>query len=390
MINKDLDKVAVEDIASLIAYWVEEWKTIDYKVSYSLKTDKEKWDFLANVSSFANTSGWDLIFWIDEKEWKAEKMVWVFIENTDEEKLKIEHIIREWIEPRLKVEISFINTWEDKTYVIVIRNKKSYLWPHRVVYSWYGKTKHEFYSRNSWWKYLLDTWELRLHFNLSDTIIDKIKNFKDSRISSLLINETPIPFEKWPKIILHIVPIEAFSINPPLTNYSKDEINIKLKPLYCSWWNNKINMNWILTYQSWSKKDSTSYTQFYRKWIIEVVNSWILEYWDKEFHISAIEKELINYIKTCLKLLRENNISAPIFLFISFTDIKGFCIPENGFNFHFDGEKNIDDNIFLPEIYVENYDIEIEKLLKSTFDILWNCFWVSKSYNYDKNWNYKK
>ena len=68
MIPKPLSEIVSSDFLNLIENEVPESKTIEYKQALNLKTDSEKKEFLADISSFANTSGGDLIYGIAENE----------------------------------------------------------------------------------------------------------------------------------------------------------------------------------------------------------------------------------------------------------------------------------------------------------------------------------
>lgn len=66
MIEKNIDRITEEDLQALIDNAVSERKTIEYKRSLSINRDSERKEFLADVSSFANASGGDLIYGITE------------------------------------------------------------------------------------------------------------------------------------------------------------------------------------------------------------------------------------------------------------------------------------------------------------------------------------
>lgn len=66
MIPKDIKQIIQSDIQELIDNSVPEGKTIEYKRELPKKSDKAKKEFLADVSSFANSSGGDLILGIEE------------------------------------------------------------------------------------------------------------------------------------------------------------------------------------------------------------------------------------------------------------------------------------------------------------------------------------
>ena len=68
MIQKPLTDIQLVDIESLVTNQVREMKTLDFKRDLPGPSDTEKVRFLANVSSFANTNGGDLIFGVEESE----------------------------------------------------------------------------------------------------------------------------------------------------------------------------------------------------------------------------------------------------------------------------------------------------------------------------------
>src|SRR2546425_901377 len=67
MIPKEFDAIAKEDIEVLVANAVSEGRTIEYKEQLPGGTDEDKREFLADVSSFANAAGGDLIYGVREK-----------------------------------------------------------------------------------------------------------------------------------------------------------------------------------------------------------------------------------------------------------------------------------------------------------------------------------
>ena len=68
MIPKDIAQIKEADLQSLIDNAVSERKTIEYKQVLKVGSDSERKEFLADVSSFANASGGDLIIGISTIE----------------------------------------------------------------------------------------------------------------------------------------------------------------------------------------------------------------------------------------------------------------------------------------------------------------------------------
>jgi len=52
-------------------------------------------------------------------------------------------------------------------------------------------------------------------------------------------------------------------------------------------------------------------------------------------------------------------------------------------------EKLIDrDDLYVPDVKIESYDINIEDFMKPYFDFVWNACGESRSLNYDDNGKY--
>jgi hypothetical protein len=46
------------------------------------------------------------------------------------------------------------------------------------------------------------------------------------------------------------------------------------------------------------------------------------------------------------------------------------------------------DNLFLPEVLLENTEISIETVMQSSFDMIWNAAGWARSFNYDESGQY--
>jgi len=387
MLNKDLDKIVLKDLENLVQNSIGEGKSIEYKLLLPGASDNDKKEFLADVSSFANTLGGDLIYGIREKNGVAIKIEGVSVLNEDAEITKFDNIIRDGIEPRIQVAIHKIRI-NNNNFVFIFRINKSWIGPHRVIFRGHDK----FYARNSGGKYALDTFELKTAFNFSDALVDKLKNFRIERITAIMADDTPVPLSGGGKIILHLIPLEAFNPNFRINIQSYAEIaNRKLYPINCSGWNNRINLNGILTYSAEINGNSASYTQLYRNGIIEAVEGRFLRI-DKEKYIPSIvyERELLNSLERFLGIQKELNINPPILIFLTFTGIKGFKMYVDTFKYSTNGYAIEKDILLLPEYLIESYDINSKEILKPMFDLIWNACGFDGSFNFDDNGNWVK
>lgn len=373
MIEKNLLDITYKDIQDLIENSISESKTLDYKLQFPQNlNDSEKKELLADISSFTNTLGWDLIFGIKEKEWVAKEIIWCDIENLDNWKLKLESIIRTGIEPRINYEIKEIKL-DDLKYIIILRIKESFIKPHWISY----QNNHKFYLRSSTWKYESELSELKDLFLSTDQISNKINAFKLKRLNTIEINDSYMQFNDGLKIIIHIVPINSQQI---INLFDDKGLNSSFPPIYASGRNHRVNIDGFLTYSP----NGNSYTQIYKNWSIEVVRS---QNNSDKIYYTWYEEEIINYIKQCLENLTKIWMSYPFYLSLCFLDISWYSLKRS--NFHslehwYSYDKNLLDTW---NVIINNID-NIEKKIKPLFDVIWNAFWYIHSRNYDKNWNW--
>src|SRR5258708_13551773 len=172
--NKSLESITEQDIQELINSQFNaqkaERRTVEYKQALPGGTDDNKKEFLADVSSFANAAGRDLLFGIEEQAGIPTKLAGVQLADVDAQKLRLENMLRDGIAPRLpRADIHPVSLSSNPGhYVLLLRIQKSWLSPHRVIFKDHG----HFYSRNSVRKYRLDDTELPTAFVLSRTTTD--------------------------------------------------------------------------------------------------------------------------------------------------------------------------------------------------------------------------
>ncbi len=390
VINEKLDEITESDLQRLKDEEIIEKKILEYKSELPKNTELDKKNFLADVSSFANASGGDLIFGMteDRKTGKPETLNGIEIENVDQEILRIDQIIRDGLEPNVpssSIKIQPILLANSK-YILIIRISKSWLGPHRVVF----KKWDRFYSRSTNGKYRLDIQELKAAFLLSETIGDKIKHFRERRISDMYANEYPIPFYPSPKIALHLIPFSSFK--PGQICDLKKLSLYDIQPMGASNFNHRYNIDGLLTYSSFkSKNRSYSYVQLFRNGIIEAINSEIL--WpgegDKVIPITLIEEELIEKVPVYIGVYKKLGIDAPIFLFLTFVNVKDYKFPKNRPYWSKDAYPIDREIILIPEIIIEDFDFEPTKLLRPVFDSIWNACGYERSLSYTQEGEWK-
>jgi len=378
MIEKEFDQINEQDLQGLVDNAVVEQKTLEYKQELPVGTDSAKKEFLADVSSFANASGGDIVYGIveDRDSGKPKELRGLDIGNPDQERL--DSIIRDGVKPRIpSIAIEQIPLSNSKC-ALLIRIGRSWSSPHCVTLGGHDK----FYSRTSNGKYQLDVTELRAAFNLSETVVDRIRNFRLERVSKITANETPVQFIRSAKIILHLIPIGAF--NPAQTyDIKRFASDNKLEPIYSSGWSTRYNLDGWLSYQ-WNGELSHSYCQLFRNGILEAANGTFSVEEDLRIH-PAYEKELVAALKRYMLNMKSLSIEPPIFVFLTLTGVKGYRMSLSRERyFALNNVHTIDRDVLqLPEVIIENYDAEPAKILKPCFDSIWNACGLQGSLNYN-------
>ena len=391
MINKSLDQINLDDLRQLQANAVAESKTIEYKQKLPTNLESARKEFLADISSFANASGGDLIFGITEKGGVPKSIDGVEVENVDEAIGKYENIVRDGIEPRIAVSTKTIMVSSNK-HVFIFRVQSSWLRPHRVVY----RRDDKFYSRHSTGKYALNTAELKIAFTLSQTLTEQIKKFKTERIAQVYENDLPLQLYKGAKIVLHLIPLEAFSPNCRIDLKSIINAPRKLRPVYAQGWDFRINLEGVLSYFIVRDNMSYSYVQLYRNGIFEAVESSILNVelvtaeHKKVIPSRCYEHELLRSLQEYLSLANELGVSMPIAIFLTLIGVKGWRMSSDWNIFSGIHMPTLIDReiLQLPETLVEEYDTKPQDILRPIFDFIWNACGYERSANFDEagNW----
>ena len=385
MISKPIGEIAEEDLQALVDNRVPESKTVEYKRILPGNTASAKIELLADVSSFANASGGDIVVGVseDRETGTPETLEGLSIENPDQEVLRLEDIIRSGIEPKIPSLTVRPIRQSNGRVCLIIRVGRSWITPHRVVLGGHDK----FYSRSSAGKYPMDVAELRVAFNLSEMATERIRNFKLDRISNIVADETPVPLNDSAKIVLHLLPLISFS---PGQVYDVREISshpMKLPPLGLSGGaNSRYNIDGFLTYFEYQGDKCQSYTQLFRNGVVEGVDAHTLRVRTGRPTIPSVsfEQRLIKSLTDYLSALKILNVEPPVFMFLTLVGVKGYLMGMDTWRYEIDEFYPIDRDILqLPEVVIENYDGSVAKLLKPCFDSVWNACGFRESLYYD-------
>ncbi len=360
------------DLRRLIENGVEEGKTIEYKRDLPGTTDSEKKEFLADLSSFANTAGGWLYYGIREENRLPVELVGAENSNEDEAIQRLENLARDGIQPRLpSFHIIPVRLASSKT-ILAIEIPRSWALPHRVTL----KGDDKFYCRNSGGKYPVDVTELRHLFAQSESLADRMRRFRQDRLAIIQSGESPLTRSATAKVVLHLISVQAFEPGVAFDLSGIDTRWQSLGPLFAPVWNFRHNFDGALTYSVEHSTGATlSYLQLFRTGIIEAGDTHLLGAGRGSKYIpgAAFEEKLALTVGPYLDRLRELGVQPPVYLGLSLLSVLGYRMAVSP---GFDGPQNntIDrEDLVVPEIRIDDFSADFLKILRPVFDVVWNA-----------------
>ncbi len=388
MILKTKDQITEADLNDLVAAGVAERKTLDYKQQLPETNDAGKRELLADVSSFANTAGGDLIFGVTESAGVPTSIPGVQIGDIDHEILRFDSIIRDGLSPRIRHTTRAVPLANGR-YVLIVLSERSWYGPHRVIF----KGDSRFYGRTTNGKYELDVTDLRNAFLFANTVTEKISAFRVERVIALENGQPLAPLAEGPKLVIHCIALESFGAKSQYDVLALDGI----QPMYATrlnGWGARINFEGRIVMAS--GEPSSAYTQIYRNGVIEAVRANLLKSFRPEnpnpdvIPSLAYEEAIVTYLPQCFQIMRKLGCSPPVLIGISLIGVRGLRLAADVMvELSMGGSRAIDrDVLMLPEIVVEDFSVPAAMLLKPTLDLVWNACGFSKSPYFDPagNW----
>jgi hypothetical protein len=389
MIPTSLENMTSETLDGLVANPVREKHTIDYKASTYGAKHAQRREFLADVSSFANTVGGDLVIGIEEKDGLPVGVSGVATENIDNEIQRLQQIILHCLEPRLTgVEMHPV-LLSNGNHVLVIRIPRSWNAPHRVILEGHDK----FYARDTNGKHPMNVDELREAFTLSDRVEQRIRGFRRERFQAIKTSQTFEPLSDGATLILHLIPLSAGTTHNVFSVKAMQGKQQLLGPMG-SGGSPRINLDGIIVYSRFvaaedHKQESDAYTQLYRNGAIEAVA--VFMPWDDKKVIPSVEFEkwLIQALESYLQAQRELGIAPPVYLFLGFAKAGQYRFAVNPAKFFPSGPRSggrLDrDDIELGETVIEDLTEKPATILHPLIDQVWQAFGFERSYNFNDN-----
>jgi len=411
----------------------EEGKTIDYKKKFEFACEtsgKISWkgvnrasqyEFLRDISSFANTNGGVIFYGINAPQGIPIKINGLNIPKNAFELIEnhLDDLLRDHIEPPITVGYHHTSL-ENARQVYALIIPRSLTGPYQLVFEEGNKPIHkEFWARSdAKKKYQLGVGQLRDAFRRSQALIDEVAQFKANRIkfASNGFAISKLPFNGNAMTLLHLIPIGAFDVERKQydTNsvFREEKVLVPMfrtgnagflgsDPTIRSAFNfDGVKKCCFYKFPTKSELDASERTVSYPYTCAQLFTNGIVEAIEriklntekhiqnqKRIDISSYEEGLINALRNYLETLQKLRVAPRIFLFLTLCGVKGYELGRSLSSTMLGGQ--IDrDTLEIAASPIDTYNIKPETILKPCFDSIWNACGYPESLNYDDDGNY--
>jgi hypothetical protein len=397
-----LDAISEPDLQRLIQDQVAEKRDIDYKANTYGNRDQDYGEFLADVSSFANTVGGEIVIGMTEQAGVPTGLTPLQI-DADAETLRLENCVRSGLQPRIFGFAVRAVPITGGGHVFVLRIPRSYNQPHRIVRQ--GSGNHRFWARSSAGKYEPNVDELRALFMRAPQLADRIRDFRFDRIAKIVGGDTPVPLMGTRPLILHVAPLSAFEGAPSFRldiNQAPQHFFTAFPPIGAQVGDFRINVDGALVLSNRGADGRThrAYVQAFHNGIVEAVDStFVLGEGTRQnpFRLTSLRTEatIVRASYSYMQSLQARDAPPPYVLLVSLIGAKGvpYSFAMSAGTLFEDEAGNLDrDQFHFTELVIEDVPFdpyEYAKLLRPLLDQIANAAGRARTPSFDHDGRFR-
>lgn len=374
---RDLTTTNEANLAALVTEQASEGTFLDFKRDLPRPDAGSRHEFLADVSAFANSSGGDLIYGIDEDGEGRAAMLVPQPGNADEEARRLQDVLMNSIEPRipgLQVQTVPITAG----FVLIVRVPQSWAGPHRV------KTNQHFYIRENGRKRQLDVPEVRGLFLRSEHQAQRVRDFRTERLGKLLAGEAPHKLVPGALLVGHFIPTQA-----ALGTVQVDPIpymrNRALPVLSTTIPGARVNADGALAVRNPRPEGTHGYSQLFRNGFFETVKVYPFGA-DARVGLGSIayEDQFIALLSRLRAEYEHLGVGTELTCMVSILDADRVELGFDRWRYMLDDHQGYFDRktLVLPDVLLPA-ELPPEQALRPVFDLVWQSAGMERSANYN-------
>jgi hypothetical protein len=375
---RNLLQATAADIEALVTDRAPEGAHLDLKRELQHLDGGGRHELLADISAFANSSGGDVIYGVDEDGEGRAAAVVPQGGNADTEALRFQDVLMNGVEPRIPgLQVHSIAV--DGGFVLVIRVPQSWAGPHRV------RSNQHFFIREGVRKRQLDVPEIRGLFLRSEQQAQRVRDFRTERLGKIMAGEAPHRLVPGPLVVVHLVPTQAalglVQVDP--VAYVQDRT---LPALGTRVPGARLNLDGALGVRNPGAAATYGYSQLFRNGFFETVKS--ISNPDRPGAASlgsiAYERDLINLLQGFQTELDHIGVGKEMSCMFSLTEANTVELGLDRINWGLDDNQGRFDRktLVLPDVLL-SADLEPAQALRPVFDLVWQSAGMERSANYN-------
>lgn len=387
MIQASFDEVEQSHIESLVTNSVSEGRTLEYKLMIKASSDGDKKEFLADICSFANTGGGDILIGVREDQGVPQAIPGIDNIDPDKEILRLEGIIRDGIEPRLTGIRSKAISGFQVGPVILIRIPQSWQGPHMVCF----QSSSRFFTRGSAGKSMMNVSEIRNAFLMSESIPQRMRAFREERAAMVRTVNSSTPLRGNQHLVMHFLPLASFHqhFSIDMSRVFSRSLSLPYVSGITAW--PRPNLDGYIDEYFGGTNDGRAYgyTQLFRNGVIEVVDSYVANGFEQNgrqyIRSDKIETQIHNASVQVLKFLKAFDVPPPVYLFTTLLGVAGMSLYSD-LDQHSHQRRKVDrDTLLLPEVELSE---PVGRSVKFVCDMFRQSFGAISSPNFDEHGNW--
>lgn len=238
----------------------------------------------------------------------------------------------------------------------------------------------------------MDVTELRQAFTFSEGLIEKIRNFRSSRLDTIIADEGLVPMHPGAKLVLHVIPLSAFT-SPTQIAFTSNDAGIAPIGTHGGW-NPRYALEGLGTYSGaeYGKEGSRAYSLLFRSGIIEAVACVGYSPDQKQYGVlgQEIEDALVHEVPGYLARLQKEGLEGPFYLFMSLLGVKDHGLWQTQTIQYRSPLKTVrKSTILYPEVVLPTATMTAIDV-KPLCDMLSNTFGFAQSFSFGKNGEYSR